>query len=53
MKGKKGFSLIFNSIAGWIIALIVLALLLVLAWVLFGKGQGAIEFLKSIFNLRR
>ena len=35
---------------GWIIALIVLALLLVLAGILFGKGEGAIEFVKNIFR---
>ena len=51
--GKKGFSLIFNSLAVWIIVLIVFALLLGLALILFGKGQGAIEFLKNIFSLRR
>jgi hypothetical protein len=50
---KRGFSLIPNTLVGWIIILIVFVLLLVLAGVLFGKGQGAIEYIKNLFSFGR
>ena len=50
MLSKRGYSFETGSLLGWIIAILVLVLLLVLAGILFGKGGGAIEFIKSIFR---
>ena len=50
---KRGFSLIPNTLVGWIIILIVFVLLLILAGVLFGKGEGAIEYIKNLFSFGR
>ena len=50
---KRGYALIPETTVGWIIILIVFALLLFLAAVLLGKGQGAIEFIKNLLRFGR
>jgi len=52
VKGKKGFAIVWGPLIFWIIALIVLALGIVLAVVLKGKGDGALGFLKNLFRFK-
>jgi hypothetical protein len=47
---KRGFSVVASPLIGWIIAIIILALMLFLIFVLKGKGMGALEFFKNIFS---
>lgn len=47
---KKKGAIELETIAYWIIALLVLTVLIVAYIVLKGKGVGAIEFIKNLFR---
>ncbi len=49
MKEKRG-ELISDDLIKWIIGLGVLALIGFLYYILSGKGQGAIDYIKSLFR---
>ena len=49
---KRGYSIVTDNLVWWIIALLALAGFIVLAFVLKGKGEGAIDFFKNIIKIR-
>ncbi len=52
MIDKRG-ELVWDELIPWIIGLVVLALIFVLYFTLSGKGQGIIDYLKSLFRFGR
>ena len=49
--GKKG--VVWDTLAPWIIALVVLLLTAILYGLITGKGKGAIEFFKNLWRFGR
>jgi len=50
--GKKG-ELVFDELIPWIIALGVIILVLILYFVLSGKGNAALDFFKNMWRFGR
>lgn len=50
---KKRGQIALEKLVYWIIALIVLILGFVIIMILSGKGQGAIDYLKNLFQFGR
>ncbi len=50
---KKKGELVFDELIPWIIALGVLVLVLILYFVLSGKGTAALEFFKNMWRFGR
>ena len=52
MNNKKG-EITWDTLIPWIIGIGVLILVLVIFYILYGKGQGAIEFFKNLLRFGR
>lgn len=52
MAGKRG-QLIWDKLIPWIIALGVLLLMILLYFILSGKGNEALEYIQSLFRFGR
>ena len=50
--GKRG-QLIWSTLIPWIIAAAVLILVTILFFILSGKGEGALDYLKNLFRFGR
>ena len=50
---KRGFSIVAGPLLYWILGILGLAVFAVLVYVLKGKGQGALEFIKNIWSFAR
>jgi len=50
---KRGFALVWDNMIPWVIALIVLALVLTLYFVLGEKGEGALSYFKDMLRFGR
>jgi len=48
-KGKKG-DIAWDTMIGWIIAIAVLVLIVILFFVLNGKGTNMIDYIKGLFR---
>lgn len=47
---KKAVTLALEEIIKWIIIVVILAILVIGAIILFGKGSSAIDFIKNLFR---
>ncbi len=50
--GKRGYTIAFESVAWWVIGLIVLVLVVIGYFVLSGKAGGALSFFKNLLKFR-
>lgn len=50
---KKRGELVFGDLVYWIIAIVLLAIVLILYFILSGKGQSALEYLKNLWRFGR
>jgi hypothetical protein len=51
MRSKKG-ELTWDTLIPWIIAIAVLIFIVLLFWMLYGKGSGALDYIQNLFRFK-
>jgi hypothetical protein len=49
---KRGFSFVFSPLVMWIVGILALGLFIALLFILSGKSEGAINYIRNLIRLR-